>query len=628
MNQVDQHKSKFSNNQTIPVCFLLCVVIVQAACTSTPPKLSHDNKYPEPIVHSDLSCTDDALNHCAVSSPLQDAANALDSGDENLSGKHYVTNLAIGDQALILRVHMIRAARKSIELQTYIWANDETGFLIYSELLSAAKRGVKVRVIADQLYSVSDPANAARAAVAHENFKVKLYNPLGQKAVASGMDKIRGAFSDFSTLNHRMHNKLMVIDERIGVAGGRNIENRYFDLDAEFNYLDRDVLVIGQVVNDMVASFNEYWSDPIAVDLHQLEDVHAHLFTDGLQNKLSPISIPDLPLFDELIKSAEDENFINTNFLEKAHMVDDVTFTADRPQKPYLKDKEADLRVLGELADVVKSARQSVVMQTPYFVLSKPAYKVFHNLRKSNPGIRYIVSTNSLASTDQYLVYALSFKRKKRNVKNLGFQIHELKPVPGDIATLVPRYSDLSQQGISAEIHGFDSEQANQGDRFDPVPIEQEGPRFCMHSKTLVVDSATAVIGSHNFDPRSLYLNTELTLTVRDEGFAKEVEQDILKINEPQNSWIIAKRRKVPLLGHISGLFASISRLLPVFDLWPFRYTTAFELREGKVPVSSDHPDFYTNYQNVGQFPGAKLGDDQLKTILVSGFGAIAEPLM
>jgi cardiolipin synthase C len=628
MNCVDQNNSNLGINQSFSKYLLVCALVAVTSCTSTSPKLALDSNFPAPIAGTDSSCVNDKLNHCAISSPLLDAGIALYAEGKNLSGEHYVTNLTVGHEALILRIHMIRAARKSIELQTYIWANDETGLLIYSELLAAAKRGVKVRIVADQLYSVADPANAARVAVAHENLQVKLYNPLGQKAVASKMDKIRGVFSDFSSLNHRMHNKQMVIDGSIGVAGGRNIENRYFDLDAEFNYLDRDVLVVGPTVDNMVKSFNEYWDDPISRDLYQLEDVHTHFFTDGIQNKFSALSIPSLSGFDELIKSAMDGQFIRSTFLDKAHRFDDVSFIADRPQKPYIKDKDADLRVLGELASVLKSARQSVLMQTPYFVLSGPAYKVFEKLREDNPDINYVVSTNSLASTDHYLVYALSFKRKKRNVKDLGFKIHEMKPIPGDIETLVPRYPLLSQYGFSSETKTADSAESRVGEKFDPVPIEQAGPRFCMHSKTMVIDSETSIIGSHNFDPRSLYINTELTLIIRNKDFAREVEQGIRKINEPQNSWLIAKRQKVPFLGQISGLFASISRILPIFDLWPFRYTTAYELEQGKLPVSTDHPDFYSNYRNVGQFPGTTLGDNQLKTILVSGFGAIAEPQM
>ena len=96
----------------------------------------------------------------------------------------------------------------------------------------------------------------------------------------------------------------------------------------------------------------------------------------------------------------------------------------------------------------------------------------------------------------------------------------------------------------------------------------------------------------------------------------------------PQNSWIIAKQQKVPIIGHISNFIASISRMLPVLDIWPFRYSASFELRDGKQPVDKDDSAFYEYYQNVGQFPGTTLGNKQFKTLMVSAFGAVAEPLM
>ena len=154
------------------------------------------------------------------------------------------------------------------------------------------------------------------------------------------------------------------------------------------------------------------------------------------------------------------------------------------------------------------------------------------------------------------------------------------------------------------------------------------GPRIGIHSKSLVIDEVVAVIGSHNFDPRSIGTNTEVTLTIRDKAFAKELSNSIRQYIAPQNSWTIAKRQHVPIIGYITETSETISQLLPVFDIWPFRYTTSFELRDGMQPVSIDDPDFYKHYEVVGQFPGTSLSDDQLKTILVSGFGAVAEPLM
>jgi len=605
---------------------ILLVVLALCGCSSKQVKFEPQDSFPSPTVSSETTCPESDLLHCALVSPLQDLADNLTSG--SVQDKQSATIVDIGDEALTLRIHLIRAARSSIEVQTYIWANDETGALILKELMDAARRGVKVRIIADQLYSAHDVENAARIAAFHENLQVKLYNPLQQKAVLSTGDKVKGVFFQFNTLNHRMHNKIMIFDEKIGITGGRNIENKYYDRDPGFNFLDRDVLIVGKVAGDMVRSFNQYWDDPITVDLHQLSDVNAILFTEGRQNNLPPSNFPELAIFDGTLSRAVDPDYITKHFIDTAYPVNNISFSADRPQKPFVKNDEADRSTITELYNVVTSARESLVVQTPYFVLSNPAYKVLRDMRKENPDLRYIISTNSLASTDHYLVYSYTYKRKKRNFKTLGFQIYELKPEPGDKQGFVPRYPLLLENYVPPAETEFTPEQTEELKDFEPVPVLTDGPRLSIHAKSLVVDGQVAIIGSHNFDPRSLDINTEVTMTIRDAAFARALQDSIARFTAPQNSWIIGKRQSVPIIGHISGFFGSISRMLPIFDIWPFRYTTSFELREGMGPLAPTHPDFYSHYRDVGQFPDTNLGDDQLKTLLVSGFGGIAEPQM
>ena len=600
-----------------------------AACSTQSVKVTQrDVILPRVVAGSHSTCPESDITRCSIDSPLQDLADELSSSIDN-NNLHYATILDIGVKSLEARIHMIRAARESIEVQTFIWANDEIGGLFARELIAAAKRGVKVRIIGDQLYSGNDPARLAAAAQLHENFQIKLFNPLNQKATSSTMDMIKGLFLNFSNLNNRMHNKLMVFDGRIGITGGRNIENAYFNWDTEYDFLDRDVLIIGPVTMDMQKSFNQYWNDPITVDLDQLMDVRENLFENNKQKSLPDLTFPEGKDFDDVLLNATNSAYISKQFIETAHTVSDIVFTADRPQKPFIKDKEADLSTTKGLRQIIENAEHSVLMQTPYFIISDPAYDFFKDLRQNNPDIDFTVSTNSLASIDQYIIYALSFKRKKRNVKNLGFRIFELKPVPADIEKMMPRYLTLAKlkkaDNASSKNH---TEESNELDRYEAVPVEVDGPRIGIHSKSLVIDGEIAVIGSHNFDPRSIATNTEVTLTIRDKAFAKELSDSIHQYIESQNSWIIAKRQHVPIIGYITETLETISRLLPVFDIWPFRYTTSFELRNGMHPVSIDDPNFYEHYEDVGQFPGTSLSDGQLKTILVSGFGAVAEPLM
>lgn len=562
---------------------------------------------------------------------MQDLAEQLFSENKNNTQQHYATILDNGEEALAIRIHLIRAAQKSIDLQTYIWQDDAVGHLIASELLVAARRGVKVRIIGDQLNVGRDPQRLAQVAVAHENMKIKLYNPVHRKATLSKGDLFSGIFFKFNYFNHRMHNKIIVIDGRIGITGGRNIGNKYHDWDPEFNFIDRDVLIIGPIVKEIDESFVRYWDDPISVDLDQLTDVNATLFDDGKQIPQQAPVFRDLSEFASLVKQAIDRNFITEKFIDHAYLVDQVRFAADNPQKPFVPIEDIDIRHTHQLKQLIENAEQSVLLQTPYFIISNPAYQLFRELRGERPDIRFSASTNSLASADHYYVHALSYKRKKRNVKHLRFNIYELKPDPADAEVFIPRYPVLVAQKNDlhlAEPGVYDPEEPTNFDQFETIPITAKGPRISVHAKSMVIDDKISVIGSHNFDPRGVAINTEVTLTIFDDEFARALKQSIKLATAPQNSWIIAKQQKVPIIGHISNFFAMISRMLPVLDIWPFRYTASFELRDGMEPVDIDHPDFYEHYQNVGQFPETAMGDKQLKTLLVSGFGAVAEPLM
>ena len=611
-------------------CSLIILILFSTACSLAPPRYEQLEPLPKPVPYSDLACSETDETRCSIDSPIQALADQL-AIENNNDNRHYATILDLGVEALAIRIHLIRAARESIALQTFIWQNDAVGHLMAQELLKAARRGVKIRILSDQLNIGRDPERLARVAVAHKNLRIKLYNPIDRKATLTKGDFIRGLFFKFDHLNHRMHNKIIVIDGHIGITGGRNIGNKYHDWDPEFNFIDRDVMVIGPVVNKMLESFEKYWRNPISVDLDQLLDVNAKLFSDGKQVELEPPDFMDVSEFDPLIAQTMNDTYITSRFIDKAFAVNKVRFAADRPQKPFVRDEEFDLKFSHQLKALVESADGSVLLQTPYFIFSSPAYHLFKELRERYPDINYTMSTNSLASADHYYVYALAFKRKKRNIKQLKFNIFELKPVPGDVQKFIPRYPILTVQKNNLKLKDpgvYDPDEPVDFDRYQTVPISATGPRTSIHAKSMVIDNEIAVIGSHNFDPRGIAINTEVTLTITDSAFAQALTDSIKLATEPQNSWIIARRQKVPILGHISEFFAKISRMLPIFDIWPFRYSTSFELREGFTPLDKDHPDFYQHYENVGQFPQTTLGDKQLKTLLVSAFGAVAEPLM
>ncbi len=605
--------------------FGICAIAVLGAGCATP--RFKDPAFPAlaPEARSaESTCAETDPDNCALPSPFHTLSEELSAGSTQA-----VTLLEIGAAALAARIHLIRSARRSIDIQTFIWADDEVGRLMITELLDAARRGVRVRIIADQLNVGAGPARLALLVLAHRNLEVRLYNPLDQQASTSLGGKLRGLFFNFSALNHRMHNKLMVVDGRVAVTGGRNIANKYYDYDPDFNYVDRDVLVVGSVVTDMAAAFETYWQDPIVVAAERLNDVHAELERIGYMLPEGRLELPRSPQFAPLIAQALQASYVKSEFIDTAFKVNAVHYSADRPRKPFLKDDDSDNDTTKEVRSAVTGATTRVTVQTPYFILSATAVDGLKALRQAHPGIEFLVVTNSLASTDQYYVYALSYKRKKRNIDELGFRIFEFNPFPRDKQKFMPRYGTLVERRRQAPaFEPIDFADTAGPSVFAPVPVAGTGARLSIHAKSMVVDGRIGIVGSHNFDPRSVAINTESALIVVDDAFAAALEKNILLAAEPGNAWVAARRETVPLIGHMGRFFATISRALPVFDLWPFRYTSNFELKAGMSPVPPTHPDFYDHYEDVGQFPGTGVGDDQLKTYLVSGFGAVAEPLM
>ncbi|GAA0710767.1 phospholipase D family protein [Dokdonella soli] len=560
---------------------------------------------------NDVTCA--RADHCAIDTPyrqLVDEARAASTPDAPV---HYVNVLDRGEDALLLRVHLIRAAKKSIDIQTFIWAEDDAGWLVLDELIAAARRGVKVRVLADQLFALDNIEWLARIARAHVNLEFRLYNPTFDKAVTQPLEFAAGVLCCFSKFNQRMHNKLFLVDGEIGIAGGRNYENRYYDWDQEFDYRDRDVLVLGpQTGSQMQASFDRFWAHPRAVPLTRLNDVNRRLVADaGTPGGLAPPPDIDWARLDALRIHAADITYIRTHFIADALRVARVDYFSDAPDKATHLDDPAQAALSGRISELLEGARSQVVFETPYLVLSGRARKIFRELYKRKPRVPVIVSTNSLAATDAFYVYALSYKYKKRYLKRYGFQIHEFKPFPSDAAEFIQDYAALAGGGNTGKYQ-----------RYGKAPLKRGGVRLGLHAKSLVIDDRVSVIGSHNFDPRSDDYNTESGFIIYDRVVAERVRNAVLRNIEPRNAWTIGRRQRSAALERINEVIADLSTALPVFDLWPFRYSSSFELKPGCAPLPPGDPGFYACYADVGDFPEVDLPLKTIYTRIVTAFGA------
>jgi putative cardiolipin synthase len=247
----------------------LCWLVLGACSHISRQETRQAEDYAEQARSSAIACPAD----CAIASPLLDLGDAAFAVSTAEQPRHKVVLLDRGQDSLLARVHLIRAARRSIDLQIFHFARDDSGKVVLDELLAAVGRGVKVRVLMDQLNGLADPELQAKLTSYHHNFELRVYNPIFLQAEVSPFEFAGGVLFRFRDLNRRMHNKMMVVDDRVAVIGGRNIQDEYFDWHETYNYRDRDLLVAGPECLAMKANFEVFWSDKRALPPSELADV-------------------------------------------------------------------------------------------------------------------------------------------------------------------------------------------------------------------------------------------------------------------------------------------------------------------------------------------------------------------
>jgi putative cardiolipin synthase len=427
--------------------------------------------------------------------------------------------LDTGEQALLARAWMADQAQHSIEVQYFIWSTDNIGILAAEALLRAAERGVRVRVIVDDLL-IDAPDKSLLALEKHPNIEIKIYNP--QHSVGTPLHKrALNVVTDFRGVNQRMHNKTFIVDGRLGITGGRNMASEYFDYNHEYNFRDRDALVLGEAVKAMQASFEDFWDSRLSVKVEALYDGL------GLMQKQVRVGDEEIrQIYRELHAYAgSPENFAPevhaaiaaapTSFPALAQEMSwgEVKFISDRPGKnTRRRGLDGGGLSTAALAQLVEGAQSRIVIQSPYLVLSGKAMALFR--KTAARGVRVRINTNSLASTDNLQAFS-GYRKQRESLLKMGLEIHEYKPDPEVQRRLMQR----------------------------TLPGKGKPPVFALHAKTMVVDSKIVYIGTFNVDPRSENLNTEVGVIAHHEGLARTVEAAIETDMQPGNSWNAATDR-------------------------------------------------------------------------------------
>ena len=660
-------------------CLLpLALVLTASGCAG----LSHHQRERAAaiaVAARDTTLACDRADRCAAPSPLRALGGQAMAASTPEQPRHYATILDHGEEALVARLNLIHSATRSIDLQTYIFDKDDSARLVMDALLDASRRGVKVRLLIDQLSAISDLEILAALSGAHENFQLRIYNPTFGKAKLNYFDYAGSVLCCFRRFNQRMHNKLLVIDNVIGVVGGRNYQDDYYDWDAEYNFRDRDVIVAGPEARHMADNFEAFWRAQRSVPAERLNDVGRTLLREGVPS-MPPAQFQHPERIARVREEAADSGFISERFVDTALPVRKVLYVADLPQKHRKEPSRQAVSTAPEVDGLIANAQREVLLQTPYLVLSDPAQEIFRDLRKRQAPPRIVVSTNSLAATDNPVVYALSYKYKRRNLRELGFNIYEYKPFPLDApvdyenlvrAPLAPydrggrenrvvggsavgnavRGSSGPPAGRAPRERDADDDRKGTGSEVDrrvqrtetrpsflstkpstrPLPVTREGARMGLHAKSLVVDRRVGVIGTHNFDPRSENYNTEGAVVIEDPAFAQALAASIERDMEPENAWVVAPRGKPPVLSGLNYSVGKVSEALPILDFWPWRYATNYEFKPGPDcpwPLPRQDPNFLKCYQPVGDFPEVNVGPKWLLVRMLTAFGAGLVPIL
>ncbi len=436
----------------------------------------------------------EAARPIASDTELDRRIGALESRHPGASGFRLVSE---GSEAFVLRAGTAMLAERSLDVQTYIWHADLTGIALADKILAAADRGVRVRLLVDDMSARGNHYSFA-ALDAHPHIEVRLFNPFQSRA--GRLRFMLEALGDFKRINRRMHNKSWIADNRIALVGGRNLGDEYFNASEQVNFVDLDFVMIGPIVREVSASFDRYWNSEAAYPVRLLAP------RDVTPRALDALRAGMMPRAEEARRSryaeslAADENV--RKLVEGEVSIDWAStyrFVADDPLKASRRAKTAS-QVLEALGPMMRGARQCVNVISPYFVPGKQGADALLELAAADVEVN--VLTNSLAANDVAAVYG-GYSRWRRPLLEGGVNLWELKPVRGVMA----RSSLFGSSGAS------------------------------LHTKALMVDGERVFVGSYNLDPRSTSLNTEQGVFVEDAHIAAELDGLFRLETAPARAW-------------------------------------------------------------------------------------------
>lgn len=426
-----------------------------------------------------------------------------------IDSKTGVYVLEDGGGSLITRAWLCEHAEKTIDVQYFIFSTDNVGLIASDYLVRAADRGVKVRIIVDDLM-VEAGIHEILTMDSHPNISVKIYNP-GENLGKNIFQKLGKLAAHYRSFNQRMHNKIFAVDGKVAITGGRNVADEYFDYDHEYNFRDRDVLLLGKAVSTMESSFETFWNNTLAVPVANLVEEKDNDFTNPKRfERLHQYACNPDNFWPQIRHQIERLPITFHNIEKSGRLVwlDSVYFVSDLPGK---NDGSQGLGGGGittsTLIKLVQEAKHTIDIQSPYLITTELGQKLIKNA--TSRGIRVRILTNSLASTDNLEAFA-GYQKNRQKLLETGIEIYEFRP---NAAERLKMATGALQRKLG----------------YTPI--------FGMHAKSMVVDGRITVVGTFNLDPRSANLNTECFALVYSDSIAKGVLQGMEEEYKPENSW-------------------------------------------------------------------------------------------
>lgn len=458
--------------------------------------------------------------------------------DLHIDGQSAFTLLRGARESLRWRIAVVESATVSLDIKYFIWKAQPTGSLLISRIIEAAQRGVRVRLLVDDLNLADDDRDIA-ALDATDNISIKLFNPTKSRNLFGVLGDYASAFHE---MNRRMHNKMIIADGHVIVLGGRNIADEYFGLSPKYNFLDLDFLAAGSVVPQISTAFDAYWNADLAKPISQIAQPRDDSSLDSLLDRELAVVSNNADLLASFPTEPRDWR---AEFVESAktwHLG-----TAYYIQDDPVSTGQETLRLAEMLERLAAQTQEELIVASGYLL---PTPEIFDALRKEiDRGVRVRLLTGTMEAINHTPVYA-HYRKHIDTILDMGAELYELDAHP--------------QPEVQEAVH---------------VPPVQ-GEYTAIHLKAIVGDRKRAFLGSLNIDPRALVINTEGGLYIESDTFAAELTDWLEVLMSPDSAWQVSRaesgqiqwtsnrgtRERSPDRGRVHRALASVFSVLPIED--------------------------------------------------------------